>query len=66
MQMACGWLRWPPDAFWNATLADVNSAVTGYLETKVVSPPDSKAAMYDELLAVAKAARDAERAAREA
>ena len=61
LQQACGWLRWPPEAFWGATLADVHSAITGYLESKGVKPVDSKAEMYDELLEMAREARRNER-----
>lgn len=63
MQQAMGWLRWPPDAFWGATLAEIHSAITGWLETRGVAPPDSKRAMYDELLDLAKKAKAEERRA---
>lgn len=66
MQQACGWLRWTPDAFWGATLAEIHSAITGFLETRGVAPRDAKADMYDELMEVARAAQRAEREGREA
>ena len=66
MQQACGWLRWTPDAFWGATLAEIHSATTGYLETRGVAPRDARADVYDELLEVGRAAIRAERKAREA
>jgi hypothetical protein len=63
MQQALGWLRWTPDAFWGATLAEIHSALTGYLETRGVTPPDSKRAMFDNLLAMAREAKAEERRA---
>jgi hypothetical protein len=60
MQHALGWLRWTPDAFWGATLAEVDNAVVGYLETRGVQPRGAKAAMYDELLEIGRAAKRAE------
>lgn len=63
LQQACGWLRWPPEAFWGATLAEVHSALTGYLESRGVRPAEDpgKAKMYDELLELGRAARREER-----
>jgi hypothetical protein len=63
MQQAMGWLRWTPDAFWGATLADVHSGLTGFLETRGVAPPDAKREAYDEMLAVAREAKREERRA---
>jgi hypothetical protein len=54
MQQACGWLRWPPSEFWNATLAEIASAVAGFLEeTRGIRPRDAAGEMYDDLIAVA-------------
>lgn len=66
MQQAFGWLRWTPDAFWGATLAEIHSATIGYLETRGVAPRDAKADIYDELLEVARDAIRAERRTKEA
>lgn len=59
-------MRWPPEAFWDATLADIHSAVVGYLESKGVQPKGAKSDMYDDLLAMAREARKQERAAERA
>lgn len=49
-QQALGWLRWTPDAFWSATLAEVDNAVQGYLEdTRGIEPRGSRDDLYDEL-----------------
>lgn len=62
MQQACGWLRWPPDAFWGATLAEVHSALYGLLESKGVKQA-GQSEMYGELLDMAREARREERRA---
>lgn len=55
-------MRWPPEAFWNATLADIHSAVTGYLESRGAKPAaNDKAELYDELLELGREARRRER-----
>ena len=66
MQQACGWLRWPPEAFWNATLSDIHSALVGHLESKGVAPKGAKSEIYDELLDMARKARAEERKAERA
>lgn len=60
-----GWLGWTPDAFWDATLAEVTAGVMGYLETKGQARPGAKANVYGDLFDMAlKARRDEIRAAR--
>lgn len=61
MQQALGWLRWTPSEFWGATLAELQSAVTGYLETRGVTPRGAKADLYDELLEIGREAVRQER-----
>lgn len=39
MEQACGWLRWTPEAFWNATMDEVDAAVRGFAESKGVKKP---------------------------
>lgn len=53
-----GWLRWTPDAFWGATLAEVTAGVMGYLEAeKGQARPGAKAGVFDGLLDMARKAR---------
>ena len=63
MQQALGWLRWPPDAFWGATLAEIHSALTGYLESRGVKSPAVEAESWGDIIAMARAARAREIAA---
>jgi hypothetical protein len=53
MEQACGWLRWPPAVFWNATLAEVAIASSGYVESRTGQSPRARlerlAAMYAEV-----------------
>ena len=61
MQQACGWLRWTPDAFWDATLSELWAAVEGLLEwERNVEPPNVRADAFDRLLAMAAAEKRAE------
>jgi hypothetical protein len=52
-----GWLRWTPDVFWNATLAEVTAGILGYLETRGVQRPNAKAPVYDALLDMVRQAK---------
>lgn len=64
MQQAMGWLRWTPEAFWGATLAEIDNATQGYLEdTRGHEPRGSKSGMWDELREIGDAAVRAEREA---
>lgn len=63
MEQGIGWLRWSPDDFWGATLAELTAGVMGYLETRGQKRPEPKAAQYDALLEMAAQARRAERRA---
>jgi hypothetical protein len=63
MQMALGWLRWTPDAFWGATMAELDNAIVGYMETRGVKPRTARVAELDELLRLGREAVAAERRA---
>jgi hypothetical protein len=57
MEQALGWLRWAPDVFWSATLAELTAGVVGYLETRGVQRPNAKAAVYDALIDMVRQAK---------
>lgn len=65
MQQGIGWLRWTPETFWNATLAELYAGLAGLLEfEKDVEPRSAKSDMYDSLLDMALEAQRAEREGR--
>lgn len=53
MEQGCGWLCWPPEVFWNATLSEVATASSGYVESRTGKSPRARlehlAAMYAEV-----------------
>lgn len=55
-----GWLGWTPDAFWNATLAEVTAGVMGFLEAKGQARPSDKSDAYGGLFDMALKTRRAE------
>lgn len=61
MEQALGWLRWTPDAFWDATLAEVTAGVIGYMETRGQTRPNAKAKTFDGLLDMIRQAQREER-----
>lgn len=64
MQQALGWLRWTPDAFWGATLAEIDNAIGGFLEeARGIEPRGAKSSIWDELREIGDEAVKAERAA---
>lgn len=49
MEQALGWLRWTPEVFWDATLAELTAGILGYMETRGAERPNAKASVYDDL-----------------
>jgi hypothetical protein len=60
MEQATGWLRWTPDAFWAATLAEVAAAVCGFVECRTGKNPRERAERMARLYAEAKASERGE------
>lgn len=58
---ACGWLRWTPETFWNATLDEVSAAVYGYAESRGALPKaDEEAEKWERLYRLGREAMIAE------
>jgi hypothetical protein len=59
MEQALGWLRWPPAAFWGATLAEVCAGVCGFVESRTGKNPRQQS---ERMAALYREAREAEEA----
>nr|WP_280863894.1 phage tail assembly chaperone [Falsiroseomonas frigidaquae] len=56
LEQGCGWLRWPPAAVWDATLAELCAALNGWQESKTGKNPRLENERMAALYAEAKAA----------
>ena len=57
MEQALGWLRWTPEAFWGATLAEVTAGLVGFAEAKTGRRSSAHNPGMDSLLDMARQAR---------
>ena len=53
MEIGLGVLRFPPDFFWNMTVAELTAALDGWTESHGGKKSADKSEMYDELLQLA-------------
>lgn len=58
MEQGCGWLGWPPAVFWGATLAEVATAASGYVESRTGKSPRARLEHLAEMYAEVKAAEE--------
>lgn len=61
MEQGLGWLRWSPEQFWGATLAELTAGACGFLEAKTGKSPRAEAQSWADAYAEVLAARRAER-----
>lgn len=52
-----GWLRWTPEAFWGATLAEVTAGLVGFAEAKTGRRSSAHNPTLEGLLDMARQAR---------